>query len=94
MTAENHISSIKQNYETYNVAKLQILSAVFQLNDLDIEATSITVQQVTLLSMSGICHFVNRYVKSKLLVKKVIKKKSGLSPKSIYYYEITDAGKD
>lgn len=96
ITAENHIScvntGIKRNYETYNIAKLQILAAVFQLNDLDIEATSLTIQQLTFISVSGICHFSDRYVKNNLLEKRTVLR-SELSPKAIYCYEITDAGK-
>lgn len=101
---DNVIIHVPRNFETYNVAKLRILFAVFQLSDLGIEPTSKSISEATQISMSGVCHFTNRYVADKLLVKKprkqiktktpISRREAGLSAKTIFRYEITLRGKE
>lgn len=94
------IIPVPRNYMTYNVAKLRILFAVFQLTDLGIDATSVAIADATGISMSGVCHFLTRYHKDRLLSKKTRKhthqsrREAGLSAKTIFRYEITQKGKE
>lgn len=78
----------------YNVAKLQILSAVEFLNGIGEEATSEAVAVLTGRSVESVCHLAARYERAGLLKRQLLKRKNRLVKGRIYKYKIAKKGTD
>lgn len=77
---------------SYNVSKLQILSAVLTLNDIQEEATSEAIAVLIGRPVEAVCHLAGRYEKKGLLSRRLLKRKNRLVRGRLYRYSITKKG--
>lgn len=77
---------------SYNISKLQILSAVEVLNHLGEEATTDAICGLICRPMSSVTKLTHRYTQSGLLSRKARKERSRLVRGSVFAYKLTKKG--
>jgi len=91
-SSDNDVNRLVSISASYNLSKLQILSALLLLEELGAESTSESVSVLSGVSVETVCQLVYRYEKHGLLTRKLLRRKNRLVRGRLYKYEITKHG--